>query len=118
MATARGCARAWLRQESAQFSKKNPTSSVAYHRRQATEVLFPKIRRLWDEGVKFCINSDDPTYMHNVWIDGNMMKVYEYCQFTKRDMAKLVQNAVEMSWADEDIKKEILRELESTICQS
>ena len=90
----------------------------AYHRRQATEVLFPKIRRLWDEGVKFCINSDDPTYMHNVWIDGNMMKVYEYCQFTKRDMAKLVQNAVEMSWADEDIKREILRELESTICQN
>lgn len=84
----------------------------AYHRRQATEVLFPKIRKLWDHGVKFCINSDDPTYMHNVWIDGNMMKVHAFCQFTKRDMAKLVQNAIEMSWADDDIKDEILKELD------
>ncbi|KAH8698964.1 putative adenosine deaminase [Talaromyces proteolyticus] len=88
----------------------------AYHRRQATEVLFPKIRRLWDEGVKICINSDDPTYMHNVWIDGNMMKVYKYCGFTKADMVTLVRNAVEISWADEGTKTEILKELELVIC--
>ena len=87
----------------------------AYHRRQATEVLFPKIRKLWDEGVKFCINSDDPTYMHNVYIDGNMMKVCKYGQFTKNGMAKLVQNAVEISWADEETKKAILKELEEVM---
>lgn len=87
----------------------------AYHRRQATEVLFPKIRKLWDEGVRFCINSDDPTYMHDVWIDGNMMKVYEYCGFTKSEMGKLVRNAVEMSWADEVTKTEILDELERVL---
>ncbi|KAB8215287.1 chitin synthase-domain-containing protein [Aspergillus novoparasiticus] len=87
----------------------------AYHRRQATGVLFPKIRRLWDEGVRFCINSDDPTYMHDVWIDGNMMKVYEYCGFTKSEMGKLVRNAVEMSWADEVTKAEILDELERVL---
>lgn len=84
----------------------------AYHRRQATETLFPKIRKLWDEGVKICINSDDPTYMHNVWIDGNMMKVYEYCGLAQSDMIQLVQNAVEMSWAEEEVKEEILKELE------
>jgi adenosine deaminase len=87
----------------------------AYHRRQATDVLFPKIRKLWEAGVQFCINSDDPTYMHDVWIDGNMMKVSEYCDFSKRDMATLVRNAVDMSWAEEHIKNEILLELEEVM---
>jgi adenosine deaminase len=84
----------------------------AYHRRQATEVLFPKIRKLWDEGVKFCINSDDPTYMHNVYIDGAMEKVYHYCKMTKSDMVKLSRNGVEISWADADLKKKLLGELD------
>ncbi|KAK5048612.1 hypothetical protein LTR84_005703 [Exophiala bonariae] len=83
----------------------------AYHRRQKTEVLFPKITKLWKEGVKICINSDDPTYMHNVWIDGNMQKVYTYCSFTKVDMINLVRNAVEASWAEQGIKEAILDEL-------
>ncbi|EPE02636.1 adenosine deaminase [Ophiostoma piceae UAMH 11346] len=83
----------------------------AYHRRQPTEVLFPKIQFLWDSGVKFCLNSDDPTYMHNVWIDGAMQKAYTYCTFSKRDMRQLAINGVEMSWADNDVKKAILAEL-------
>jgi adenosine deaminase len=85
----------------------------AYHRRQATQVLFPKIMKLWDAGVKFCINSDDPTYMHNVWIDGNLEKVYHYCGMGKSDMVKLSRNAVEISWASEDIKRELFEELEA-----
>lgn len=84
----------------------------AYHRRTATEVLFPKIQRLWDAGVKFCINSDDPVYMHDVWIDGNMEKVYHYCGFSKEVMVQLARNAVEMSWASAEVKKEILKELD------
>ncbi|KAI0477369.1 putative adenosine deaminase [Xylariaceae sp. FL0804] len=85
----------------------------AYHRRMATGVLFPKIRRLWEAGVKFCVNSDDPTYMHDVWIDGAMQKVYTYCGFSKRDMVTLVRNAVEISWAEEEVKQEILAELDA-----
>ncbi|CAN8096004.1 unnamed protein product [Discula destructiva] len=85
----------------------------AYHRRTATEVLFPKIRRLLDAGVKFCINSDDPAYMHDVWIDGNMEKVYQHCQLEKRDMVQLIKNAVEMSWASDEVKKSIMGELRS-----
>lgn len=83
----------------------------AYHRRQKTEVLFPKITKLWTEGVTICINSDDPTYMHDVWIDGNMQKVYTYCSFTKGDMVNLVRNAVEASWAEVEVKNAILDEL-------
>ncbi|KAK7740997.1 hypothetical protein SLS53_005060 [Cytospora paraplurivora] len=85
----------------------------AYHRRTATDVLFPKIRRLLDAGVRFCINSDDPVYMHDVWIDGNMEKVYHHCQLGESDMIQLVKNGVAMAWASETIKEGILRELEA-----
>lgn len=83
----------------------------AYHRRTAAEVLFPKIRRLVKAGVKVCINSDDPVYMHDVWIDGNMEKVYHNCRLEKKEMVQLVKNSVEMSWADDGIKTSILEEL-------
>jgi adenosine deaminase len=85
----------------------------AYHRRTATEVLFPKLRKLLDEGVKFCINSDDPVYMHNYWIDGNMEKAMHYSRFTKKEMIGLARNSVEMCWAEDHIKKAILTELDS-----
>lgn len=84
----------------------------AYHRRQATEVLFPKIRKLFDEGVKFCINSDDPTYMHNVWVDGAMEKVYRYCEMSKTEMITIARYGVEMSWADEELKAKLFQELD------
>ncbi|EFX02243.1 adenosine deaminase [Grosmannia clavigera kw1407] len=87
----------------------------AYNRRQATEVLFPKIRRVFDNGVKFCLNSDDPTYMHGVWIDGAMQKAYTYCNFTKKDMVALVRNGVEMSWAEDSIKESIIKELDEIL---
>ncbi|KAL6241615.1 hypothetical protein RBB50_011396 [Rhinocladiella similis] len=104
----------------------------AYHRRQKTEVLFPKIRTLLDAGVTVCINSDDPTYMRewdpfqllrdghtdqygldDVWIDGNMQKVYTYCGLSKDSMVKLSRNAVEMSWAAPKVKQRILAELDA-----
>ncbi|KAK0383913.1 hypothetical protein NLU13_8004 [Sarocladium strictum] len=85
----------------------------AYHRRTATEVLFPKLRELLDEGVKFCINSDDPVYMHNVWIDGNMEKMMQYCKLTREEMVGLVRNSIDMSWAEDRVKKFIHAELDS-----
>ncbi|CAG8067327.1 unnamed protein product [Penicillium salamii] len=85
----------------------------AYHRRTETEVLFPKIRRLWERGVKMCFNSDDPTLMHDVWVDGNMQKVYSFCGFGKSEMVQFVRNAVDMCWAEEDIKRAIYEELDA-----
>lgn len=83
----------------------------AYHRRTATDVLFPKLRALLDKGVQFCINSDDPVYMHDVWIDGNMQKAMIYGELSKEEMVQLARNAVDMCWAGEDIKKSIYEEL-------
>ena len=87
----------------------------AYHRRTATRVLFPKIRRLLDSGVRFCINSDDPVYMHDVWIDGNLEKIWHHCQLSKEDMVQLVRNGVQMAWASDSVKEDILKELESVL---
>lgn len=84
----------------------------AYHRRQKTEILFPKITRLIRAGIMLCINSDDPTYMHNVWIDGNMQKVYSYCDLSKKEMVQLCKNGVKMSWADNKTKTDLIQELD------
>lgn len=88
----------------------------AYQRRTSTEVLFPKLRQLIDEGVKACINSDDPAYLQEVWIDGNMEKVYRYCRFSKIEMMQLVRNAVDMCCADADVKNELESELDNVDC--
>ncbi|OGE53037.1 hypothetical protein PENARI_c008G10864 [Penicillium arizonense] len=56
--------------------------------------------------------NDDPTLMHDVWIDGNLQKVYSYCGFGKREMVQLVRNAVDMCWAGGDVKKAIHLELD------
>ena len=84
----------------------------AYHRRQSTETLFPKITQLIKAGVTLCINSDDPTYMHNVWVDGNMQKVYSYCNLSKADMIQMIRNGIAMSWADDEIKLKLSEELD------
>ncbi|XWX00489.1 hypothetical protein V2A60_008509 [Cordyceps javanica] len=89
----------------------------AYHRRTATEVLFPKLRQLLDQGVRFCINSDDPVYMHDVWIDGNMEKAYRYGGLSKTEMVQLARNAVDMCWADEQVKQKIYEELDSIVTE-
>jgi adenosine deaminase len=88
----------------------------AYHRRTATEVLFPKLRELLDRGVKFCLNSDDPVYMHDIWISGNMEKAYKYCCFTKAEMVQLARNGVDMCWAEETVKAELYAELDTIVC--
>lgn len=85
----------------------------AYHRRTATEVLFPKLRQLLDRGVRFCINSDDPVYMHDVWIDGNMEKAYRLGGLSESEMVQLARNAVDMCWAEEEVKRSIYAELDS-----
>ena len=68
-------------------------------------MLFPKLRQLINEGVKACINSDDPVDMQEVWIDGNMEKVYTYCGLSKIEMVQMVRTAVDMCWADAAVKK-------------
>ncbi|KAF1994467.1 putative adenosine deaminase [Amniculicola lignicola CBS 123094] len=85
----------------------------AYYRRQATEVLFPKIKKLIDEGVNVCINGDDPTYMHDVWMDDKMQEVYTYCGLSKADMVKMVKRGRAIFWVDESLKTGLPEEMDT-----
>ncbi|KAL3422785.1 deaminase [Phlyctema vagabunda] len=84
----------------------------AYHRRTPTDWIFPKIRRLFDAGIKITINSDDPTYMHNMWVSDNLALVQRHCLFTDREMVQLQHNAIDISWASDAFKAELKKELD------
>ena len=83
----------------------------AYHRHEPTEWVFPKIRKLFDEGIKVTVNSDDPTYMHNMWVSDNLELVQRLCPFTEKEMVQLQMNAVDICWADEAFKERFRKEL-------
>ncbi|KAK0431298.1 adenosine deaminase [Armillaria borealis] len=85
----------------------------AYHRRLPTEYVFGSIKKLWEEGVRITIASDDPTYMHQRWVQENLELVMHYCGFNSRDMVRLQKNGVDISWAAEDVKERIRKELDS-----
>ncbi|KAK0189536.1 adenosine deaminase [Armillaria mellea] len=77
-----------------------------------TEYVFGSIKKLWDEGVRITIASDDPTYMYQRWVQENLELVMHYCGFNSRDMIRLQKNGVDMSWAAEDVKERIRKELD------
>lgn len=84
----------------------------AYHRHEPTEMVFPKIRKLFDAGVKVTINSDDPTYMHENWVEENLLLAARLCPFSKTELVQLQGNAVDVCWASESVKEELRKSLE------
>jgi len=83
----------------------------AYHRHEATEMVFPLIRSLYDAGIPVTINSDDPTYMHGNWVEHNLELARRQCPFNMQELLQLQRNAVKISWAGESIKEKILAEV-------
>lgn len=82
--------------------------------RHATYVeLGPKIRALYDAGIKISINSDDPAFMEDCWVLHNLLLVKHLCGFDDGDVAVLARNAVDICWAAPEVKKEILREIDT-----
>ncbi|KAJ8116865.1 hypothetical protein OPT61_g1797 [Boeremia exigua] len=64
----------------------------SYIRHQPIDEVFQRIRSLFDAKVLLSIASDDPAFMEDTW---------------------LIRNAIQMSWAPDDIKEQILSELYS-----
>ena len=83
----------------------------SYLRYTTRSELGPKIRKLYDAGIKICINSDDPAYMEDCWILHNLLLVKHLCGFDDVDMTVLARNAVNISWAEPAIKEEILKDI-------
>lgn len=85
----------------------------SYIRHQPFDEVFERIRTLFDTGIKMAIASDDPAFMEDTWVSENLRVVQKFCKFTNEEMCKLVMDAVEMSWAPDGVKKEIVNEIDT-----
>ena len=83
----------------------------SYLRHTTFAELGPKIRKLYDAGIKISINSDDPAYMEDCWVLENMLLAKRLCAFDDKDVARLAKNAVHSSWAEPAVKERLLREI-------
>jgi len=87
----------------------------SYIRHQPMEEVFSRIRALFDAGIPLSIASDDPAFMENTWLLENLLVVKQFCGFTDDDIVQLVMHSVEICWAPEHVKKNILDELQRFI---
>lgn len=85
----------------------------SYLRHTTFAELGPKIRTLYEAGIKISINSDDPAYMEDCWILENMLLVKRLCGFDDKDVATLARNAVQSSFAQPAIKEKLLQEIDA-----
>ena len=85
----------------------------SYLRHTTYDELGPKIRLLYDAGIKISINSDDPAFMEDCWIWQNMLLVKRLCGFDDKELAVLARNAINISWAESAVKKAVLQEIDS-----
>ncbi|KFY26605.1 hypothetical protein V493_03986 [Pseudogymnoascus sp. VKM F-4281 (FW-2241)] len=83
----------------------------SYLRHTTYTELGPKIRDLYDAGIKISINSDDPAYMEDCWILENMLLAKHLCGFDDKDIVVLARNAINISWAEPAVKENILQEI-------
>ncbi len=84
----------------------------SYLRHTTYAELGPKIRVLYDAGIKISINSDDPAFMEDCWILENMLLAKYLCGFDDKDVVVLAKNAVNISWANRSVKEDILHEID------
>ena len=89
----------------------------SYLRHTTYAELGPKIRTLFDAGIKISINSDDPAYMEDCWILQNLLLVKHLCGFQDSDLTILARNAIKISWAPPTVKEKILREIDQVFNQ-
>lgn len=82
----------------------------AYMRYQTYDELGPKMRLLFDAGIKITINSDDPAFMDDAWILHNYLLVKHF-GFNDKEIAKLARNAAEICWAPQSTKDAIFQEI-------
>jgi adenosine deaminase len=74
------------------------------------------IRRYLDEGVKFSVNSDDPSYFGGYILD-NYCAVQDAFELTKKEWQTIVTNGIRGSWCTEDRKEQLLKALEAVMDQ-
>jgi len=84
----------------------------SYIRHQPFDEVFERIRTLFDAGIKISIGSDDPAFMEDTWMHENLLVARKFCKFTDGEILELAKDALDMSWASDEVKRNILQELE------
>jgi adenosine deaminase len=77
-----------------------------------------RIQKLMDAGVKITINSDDPSYMGEQYVEENLVKLQKTMSLTKVQLCQFQRNAVAISWADADTKQTLLDEIDTYLKQN
>ena len=85
----------------------------SYIRHQPFDEVFERIRTLFNAGIKISIGSDDPAFMEDTWMHENLMVARKFCKFTDAEILKLAKDAVDMCWASDEVKRNMLIELET-----
>jgi adenosine deaminase len=65
---------------------------------------------------KFSINSDDPA-LFNSWITDNFIAIHKEHALSKADWIKISHDSIHGSWADQERKEEMQRQLEQVLSQ-
>lgn len=84
----------------------------AYIRHAPADEVFPRIRKLFDAGIRVTIASDDPAYMEDNWVLHGLYMVRDKCNFTDAEMVRLQRNAIEICWASDEDKEILKKELD------
>jgi adenine deaminase len=74
-----------------------------------------RIRELMKAGVKVTINSDDPSYMGERYVEENLVALWKTMNLSKEDLVLFQKNAVEISWADKGTKEKLLKEIDEYV---
>ncbi|KAF2670967.1 putative adenosine deaminase [Microthyrium microscopicum] len=84
----------------------------SYLRMTTYAQLGPRIRALYDAGIKITINSDDTAFMDDCWILHNMLAAKRLCGFNDGDILVLARNAINVCWALQSVKEKMHQELD------
>lgn len=75
------------------------------------------VKTLVDQGVKVCINSDDPAYF-GAYVAENYQLVADEGGVDNAFLAQIARNAVDISWAPLDLKAQIRAEIDEVLAQA
>jgi len=71
-----------------------------------------RIRELMEPGVRVTINSDDPSYMGERYVEENLVALRKAMDLSKQDLAQFEGNAVKICWADKTTKERLMKEID------
>ena len=67
------------------------------------------VRKLFDLGVKVCVNTDDPGVFHGVTMPSEMQNLALYHQFSLQELRLINRQALQASFISEDKKLALMK---------